>query len=91
MGQVSQPKPKNSEASFSETASTFREGFEELGKVAGDSIHQIKREIQDYVQKGQEKVSQIENKVEGTIQHYPLRALAIAVGVGFLIGWILRK
>src|SRR4030095_1737070 len=60
-------------------------------EMASDSIHEIQEERGRLYERGQEKIEGLELRLESGIKKYPLRALVLAAGVGFLVGWLRRR
>lgn len=90
MAYEQQTAPKNQP----DGSSPLKEDLNKFGKVSqklvDDSLEGVRENLSDYYHKSQEKLMQVEKKVEGAIRQYPLRSLAAAAGVGFLIGLIRR-
>jgi ElaB/YqjD/DUF883 family membrane-anchored ribosome-binding protein len=60
--------------------SDFQKLSETLSKLTGEQIGRV-----------QEKASNTANEAEDTIRRNPISALAIAIGLGFLVGVMTRR
>ncbi len=67
----------------------------EFGKnakeVAASTIEAVKENASKYYQQGVEKAKDVEKNLEGKIKEYPLKSLLIAVGVGALVGMLIKR
>lgn len=81
--------------SAGDAVTSLKEEFENIGRVgaklADQSFDQVREGVKGYYQKGQQKFTQVEGMLENAILAHPLRSLAIAAGVGFLVAKLRRK
>jgi len=60
-------------------------------EVAASTIEAVKENASKYYQQGVEKAKEVEKNLEGKIKEYPLKSLLIAVGVGALVGMLIKR
>lgn len=60
-----------------------------LGETVRGSLSQARQRLGDTVTQAQERSRQVVDSTTGYIQRWPFSALAVAAGVGLLIGWML--
>ena len=65
-------------------ATVLGEDVQELGRIARTAVTEKYEE-------GLEKAQQMEKSLETQIKHYPLRSVAIAAGVGLVVGILLGR
>ncbi|MBI1853121.1 MAG: DUF883 family protein [Planctomycetes bacterium] len=51
----------------------------------------MKEAAQEKVEQGRAKVRQLTNGLETSVQEQPMRAVLIALGIGFLAGYLIRR
>jgi ElaB/YqjD/DUF883 family membrane-anchored ribosome-binding protein len=51
----------------------------------------IKENAGEYYHEGLERAKNLEKTVETRIKQHPLQSLLIAIGLGFLVGMLLRR
>jgi ElaB/YqjD/DUF883 family membrane-anchored ribosome-binding protein len=80
------------------TSSALENGAESLKElpaealdVIKDIIQEVRDETLDLIESGRAQVSGLEKTAEGAIRKNPLQAVAIALGVGCLVGLLLRR
>jgi|GEM_PF-7078818 len=80
---------------FQEAAYGLMDHLSEMGaatkEFAADSAQEIRENIGHLYERGQEKFEGLEQKLEAEIKKYPLRTVAFAAGIGFLLGWLRGK
>ncbi len=69
------------------SSTTLRGEYEALERAASDSVGRVREKLNEMYHSSQDKMMTMEKRVEGSIQHHPFRALLIAAGVGFVVGW----
>lgn len=76
-------------------AARVKEDVQELGHVARDvareKLHEIRTQADGYLKAGTEKAKQWEKSFEDSIREHPIRSIAIAAGVGVVVGLLLRR
>jgi ElaB/YqjD/DUF883 family membrane-anchored ribosome-binding protein len=76
-------------------AARVKEDVQELGhvarEVAREKFHEMRAQADGYVKAGTEKAKQWEKSFEDQIREHPLRSVAIAAGVGLVVGLLLRR
>lgn len=82
-------------AQFRDKAHDLTNDVQQLGKItreiAQDTMGILKENAGDYYEKGMDKAKIIEKDLEGRIKENPLQSLLIAVGLGFLVGLLIRR
>lgn len=77
------------------SASAIGHDVQDLGRatkhLAEDAVNMLKSNATDYYQQGVKKAHDVEKSLETRIKENPLQALAIAAGVGFVIGAIIAR
>lgn len=80
---------------FRQHASELGHNVQELGKatknLANDTVDYLRENAGDYVKQGKEKAHQLEETLETKIKESPIKALLIALGVGWLLGILMRR
>ena len=86
---------KNGIKKVKEAGSTLYQDVTNLGKVAleaaGSTVDQAQKKVSEIYQDEQKKVEAVGREVEGYLKKYPIQALAASVGVGFLLGWMMKN
>jgi ElaB/YqjD/DUF883 family membrane-anchored ribosome-binding protein len=59
--------------------------------VIKDIIQEVRDETIDLIQSGRAQVNGLERSAEGAIRKNPLQAVCIALGVGCMVGLLLRR
>lgn len=76
-------------------AARVKEDVQELGHIARDvareKYQELRAQADGYVKTGTEKAKQWEASFEDQIRQHPVRAVAIAAGVGLVVGLLLRR
>jgi ElaB/YqjD/DUF883 family membrane-anchored ribosome-binding protein len=76
-------------------ASRVKEDVQELGHIARDVAREKYQELRTqaggYVKAGTDKARQWETSFENEIREHPLRSIAIAAGVGLVVGYLIRR
>lgn len=95
------PTPHNGDqftkhtAEFQKKASDLGHDVKDLGKIGGklatDTAHIAEERISEYYEEGKRAAKKLEGSLETEIRKNPIRSLAIAAGVGLLLGAILRR
>jgi ElaB/YqjD/DUF883 family membrane-anchored ribosome-binding protein len=75
----------------SEMASNIRDTASQLRDQATEQFQSARDSATEYYQAGREKASQWEEEVEAFVRDQPLKALAIAAGVGLVLGVIWKR
>ena len=74
---------------------TVKDDMKEMGKLAqsaaSETLEDVKRKARESVKSGREKTEAYENAVLNRVRERPLQSVALAVGVGFLIGFLGRR
>jgi ElaB/YqjD/DUF883 family membrane-anchored ribosome-binding protein len=82
-------------AAFREKLSTLEKDLRELTRIsralASDTMGVIKENAGEYYHEGLERAKNLEKTVETRIKQHPLQSLLIAIGLGFLVGMLLRR
>lgn len=74
-----------------EVASNIRDTASQLKDQAAEQFQSARETAAEYYQQGREKASQWEEEVETFVRDQPLKALAIAAGVGLVLGVIWKR
>lgn len=78
-----------------EAAQTLNSDLQHLGqttkKVAQEAMQQVRQNVGQYYQVGLEKTREVEKNMESQIRSHPLSALAIAAGIGLVVGAIWKS
>jgi ElaB/YqjD/DUF883 family membrane-anchored ribosome-binding protein len=68
------------------------EGMAERGASRmADAMNSMKEAAQEKVEQGRAKVRELQKSLETSVQEQPLKAVLIALGVGVLVGLILKR
>ncbi len=82
-------------AQFRKKLSTLEGDLKELTKIgrslASDTLGILKQGADEYYHQGLDKAKSIEKNLEGKVRNNPVVSLLIALGLGFLVGLILRR
>ena len=65
---------------------SVRQAGEEARQGAVDDLAAVRETTRDYVQEGNERLSELGSAAEEQIRARPMAALAVAAGIGFLFG-----
>jgi ElaB/YqjD/DUF883 family membrane-anchored ribosome-binding protein len=80
---------------FKNSASAIGHDVQDLGRatknLAEDAVNLLKNNATDYYQQGVKKAHNLEKTLETRIKENPIQALAIAAGVGFVIGALIAR
>lgn len=80
---------------FREKATDLGHDVQELGKItknlAEDTMGLLSSNASGYYQQGREKVQGLEKTIEKTIREHPLQSVAVAAGVGLILGFLWRR
>jgi ElaB/YqjD/DUF883 family membrane-anchored ribosome-binding protein len=83
---------KHKEESLTEgirdAASTLMEDMSKLGKATREAASDSASAL---LERGQERAQKMSTQVQGYVAKYPFRTLAIAVGAGFILGFLKRR
>ncbi len=78
-----------------DAAHKIGEGFQEAGGAARDYAKErateASRRAQDAYAEGRDRVRAAEDRFESYVQQHPLKSVAIAAGVGLLLGLFSRR
>lgn len=66
-------------------------GSERTASRVSDVMSTMKEAAQEKVEQGRAKVRQLTNGLETSVQEQPMRAVLIALGIGFLAGYLIRR
>ncbi len=61
------------------------------GRAARESFDHLRETAGEYVEKGRKQAVEAEHSFEGMIRSKPLQSLMIAVGVGFVAGFLMTR
>ena len=61
------------------------------GRLAADTAHMAEERVSEYYNEGIKKAKSLEGDLEPEIRKNPIRSLAIAAGVGLLLGAMWRR
>ena len=75
----------------SEMASNLRDTASQLRDTATEQFQNARETASEYYEAGKEKASQWEEQIEAYVREQPLKALAIAAGVGIVLGVIWKR
>ena len=85
----------NDAAQFRKKLSALESDLKDLTKIsrslAGDTLGILKSNAGEYYTQGVEKAKSLEQDLELRIKESPIKALLVAIGLGFLVGLILRR
>jgi len=85
----------NDAAQFRKKLSALESDLKDLTKIsrslAGDTLGIIKSSAGEYYTQGVERAKGMEQDLEARIKKSPIQALLIAIGLGFLVGLIMRR
>ena len=80
---------------FREKAGDLGHDVQELGKItknlAEDTMEFLGSNASGYYQQGRDRVQKLEKSIEKTIRENPLQSMAVAAGVGLLLGILWRR
>jgi ElaB/YqjD/DUF883 family membrane-anchored ribosome-binding protein len=81
---------------FDRAREAMGEGYERAREAAGDGYEKASRKVRDGYNAARERVGEVDfegmsNDVRTYVRSNPAKALLISVGIGFLIGLILRR
>ena len=64
----------------------------ELGrKVVSEGASDLRAGVREYLNKGKDKLVEMEEGLEGVVQEHPMRSILIAAGVGIVIGALIAR
>ena len=76
-------------------ARAVRDDVRELGRAAkgaaGEAYEDVKRQAGEYVDREKLRVTEFEDQIVEYVRQKPLQSVLIAVGVGAVIGLLLRR
>ena len=75
-------------AEYSEATKTTGRRATEAGESVVSNLQQTAR---DYLDRGKERVMELEEGLEGVIQEHPIRSILIAAGVGLVAGVLISR
>jgi len=82
-------------AQFKAKASELGKDVQDLGKItkniADETAQHLRENAGDYYKQGKEKAQKLEESLEVKIKENPIKALLIALGVGWLLGILTRR
>ncbi len=91
---LDRPEIKTTERLRQQTAKV-KEDVQELGRlgkeVSKEKFEQARETTGTYIEKGREKYKAAEDKVTTYVREKPIQSLAIALGAGALLGFLLRR
>src|SRR5262245_54865946 len=86
---------ENAKQTIVGAANDLLETAKEVGVQAKEAVQEGLRGISDTatddVKQGRKKMQDMENVVEERIQSRPFVSLLMALGLGFIIGWLFRR
>lgn len=59
--------------------------------IAQETMGAIKENAGDYYQQGVDRAKGLEKDLEGKIKEKPMQSLLIALGLGFIVGWLFHR
>jgi ElaB/YqjD/DUF883 family membrane-anchored ribosome-binding protein len=78
-----------------ERAAEGREGLREIGhtvkEAATEGIQRFKETAGERMERGKEKLMDLEHGFEDRIRQNPMKSIAIAAGVGLVLGLLCRR
>jgi ElaB/YqjD/DUF883 family membrane-anchored ribosome-binding protein len=74
-----------------EVASNLRDMGSQVRDMAGQQYQQALDTAQDYYQQGRDKAMEWQGELEEYVRDQPLKALAIAAGVGVVLGILWKR
>ena len=74
-----------------EVAQNIRDMGSDVRDAARDQYDQLRGTASEYYEQGRARAHEWEQNLEGYVQEKPLQALAIAAGVGLLVGLLWRR
>ena len=74
-----------------EVASNIRDTASQFRDSATEQFQNARETASEYYEAGREKASQWEEQIESYVREQPLKALAIAAGVGIVLGVIWKR
>jgi ElaB/YqjD/DUF883 family membrane-anchored ribosome-binding protein len=80
----SQANPRGARGNGSDEA-------DESGSGMQEQLHGARRRLGEAMTVAQDRSRQMMDQTSGYVQQYPMAAIAIAAGVGVLVGWILAQ
>jgi ElaB/YqjD/DUF883 family membrane-anchored ribosome-binding protein len=76
-------------------ARVVRDDVRELGRAAKgaaeETYEDVKRQAGEYVERKKQRVTEFEDQIVEYVREKPLQSVLIAVGVGAVIGLLLRR
>jgi ElaB/YqjD/DUF883 family membrane-anchored ribosome-binding protein len=90
------------ESHFNEHREQLRQKAGELGHnvqeigrlsrdIAKETMGAFKENAGEYYQQGVERAKGLEKDLEGKIKENPMQSLLIALGLGFVVGWLFHR
>ncbi len=91
---LDRPETKTTER-LREQTEKVKEDVRELGRlgreVSREKFDECCETTGNYMEKGRERAKRVQDKVSTFVREKPVRSLAIAVGTGALLGFLLRR
>jgi len=91
---IDRPDPSTTER-LREQTTKVTEDVRELGRIGREAsqekFDQCREATGNYVEKGRQKVQVVEDKVVTYVREKPVKSLAMALGAGALLGFLLRR
>jgi ElaB/YqjD/DUF883 family membrane-anchored ribosome-binding protein len=86
---------RSASRSFGEQSSRVAEEVQELGRVAlssaGEAAANLKEKGQSALEVGREKAKMAKGKFDDVVSENPMKSVLIALGVGVVLGYALRR
>jgi ElaB/YqjD/DUF883 family membrane-anchored ribosome-binding protein len=86
---------KEQRAHLRENASELGHNVQEIGRltrdIAQETMGMIKENAGEVYHQGVERAKGMEKDLEKRIQDKPLQSLLIALGLGFIVGWLFHR
>ena len=80
---------------FKDQTKKVKDDLRELGRIgkefSQEKMHDAKDAAGRYLEKGRERATQVEDSVVTYVREKPVKSLAMAIGGGFLLGFLLRR
>lgn len=81
--------------SFSEQSGKIVEDVHELGRVAADKASEaasnLREKSGEMLEAGKEKAKSVKSDFDGIVAAHPMKSVLIALGVGAVIGYAIRR
>lgn len=89
------PEGDRAAAQFRDQMHTLKEDVGQMGRLAksaaAETMEDVKDKAREYMQTGREKTEKYEDALLRKVRSHPLESVAIAAGIGFVLGFLNRR